>query len=133
MMLFLFYESIPLLLNTMFVTCAISVSKDGTREIKKQHAFFYQYAAYIIAIRTLWEPIKSENDLNMSESIIKQYCREIEETFDINACLYTLHAHLHLVEQVRAHGPLNGHAQFFFEVIKSRNLNEFIMLNFIIF
>jgi hypothetical protein len=119
-MLFLFYESIPLLLNTMSIASAVSVS-NGIREPIKQHAFFYQYAAYIIAIRTLWEPIKSENDLKLADSIIKQYCKEIEETFDVNACLYTLHAHLHLVEQVKAHGPLNGHAQFFFEVIICSN------------
>ena len=109
----------------MFNSTAVLV-KDGKREIKKQHAFFYQYTAYVIAIRILWEPIKSETDLKLSELILKNYCREIEETFNINACLFTLHAHLHLVEQVKNHGPLNGHAQFFFEV---KNLILSIFLN----
>ena len=115
--LFLFYESIPLLLNTMY-SCDKQIDKKtkAITEINKQHTCFYQYAAYIIAIRILYEPIQSESDLKLGENILIMYCKAIEDSFDINACTYTLHAHLHLVDQVRRLGNLREQEQFIFEV-----------------
>lgn len=51
----------------------------------------------------------------MAESIIKYYIESLEDDFSIHACTYTIHAHLHLPNQVRLHGPLHCHSQFFFE------------------
>ena len=99
-MLFMFYESIPIFMNTIY-TCETKNDSNVLYEINKQHLLFFQYTAYVIAVRILHEPIQSEEDLKLAESILINYCKEIEDTFNLNACTYTLHAHLHLVEQVR--------------------------------
>ena len=94
---FLFYTALPLLVNIL------------------PDWYFYRLISYIISIRILYEPVKNLNDLNIAEEILKNYVKDIEDSFSINALTYTLHAHLHLVDQVKAHGPLAFHSQFFFE------------------
>ena len=94
---FLFYYSIPIFMNTM------------------PSWYFYRYAAYVIAIRLLYEPINNINDLDLAEEILLKYINDLDDTFSISAYTYTIHAHLHLVDQVKLHGPLQSHSQFCFE------------------
>ena len=83
--------------------------------------YFYQYCAYAFAIRLLYEPIQSQTDLDLSQQLIDKYLYLLEETFSINACTYTAHAHKHLSKQVVTHGPLHSNSMFIFEVIYKKN------------
>lgn len=94
---FLFYQSIPLFLNVLPTN------------------YLYKYLSYFLFVKILYEPIKSEEDLLLAENIIKYYIQSLEDDFSINAYTYTIHAHIHLPNQVRLHGPLHCHSQFFFE------------------
>ena len=75
--------------------------------------FFYRFAAYVFAIRLLYEPIKSSIDLNSAEEILNKYVKSLEDTYNENAYTFTAHAHLHLAKCL--HGPLQSHSQFCFE------------------
>jgi hypothetical protein len=77
--------------------------------------FFYRFASYVIALRIMYEPIKSNNDLNTAEVMMYKYVKSLEDTYDEYAYSFTVHAHLHLASQVRSHGPLQCHSQFCFE------------------
>ena len=72
---------------------------------------------YVFSVRILYEPIKNENDVAIAEEMLNKYHNLLEEFFGRNAYTYTIHAHLHLPQQVRHHGPFHGHSQFVFEVI----------------
>lgn len=95
--LFLFYESIPLFRYIL------------------TNNYFYKYATYFLCVRMLYEPIKDKSILDSIQEIFIMYIKDLKETFSIEACTYTIHAHLHLVEQVKLHGPLCCHTQFVFE------------------
>jgi hypothetical protein len=95
--IFLFYESVPILIKYL------------------SSAYFYKYASYVIAVRLLYEPIRDIQCLSLIKDIFIHYIKDLEETFSIEACTYTIHAHLHLVDQVKLHGPLHCHSQFAFE------------------
>jgi len=77
---------------------------------------FYFIASYVFAIRILYEPHR-ETDLNIAQEILKNYVMKIQDFFGLNAYDYTVHAHLHLVDQVKQHGPLQCYSQFAFEVL----------------
>ena len=94
---FLFYQLLPVFINIL------------------PSWYFYRLAAYVIAIRILYEPIKTNKDLENAEEIIKKYINSLDDTFNEYSYSYTVHAHLHLADQVRAHGPLQCHSQFCFE------------------
>ncbi|CAF1130945.1 unnamed protein product, partial [Brachionus calyciflorus] len=47
--------------------------------------------------------------------IIEKYLNSLEDSFGTYSYDYTIHAHLHLPDQVRQHGPLYSHSQFVFE------------------
>ena len=51
----------------------------------------------------------------MAENILIKYVKELWSYFGLYAYDYTIHAHLHLADQVRMHGPLHCHSQFVFE------------------
>ncbi len=95
--IFLFYESFPAFIKDFPAW------------------YFYQFSSYVIAIRLLYEPIKDMQVLNDAQSILEEYIKSLEDSFSQNSYTYTLHAHLHLVDQVRSHGPLQSHSQFCFE------------------
>jgi len=94
---FLFFLSLPILISFL------------------PSSYFYKFASYVIVIRILYEPIKNLEDLDVSEAILVNYIKDLEDTFSIQAYTFTIHAHLHLVDQVRLHGPLQCHSAFFFE------------------
>jgi hypothetical protein len=95
--IFLFYESIPAFIKDF------------------PSWYFYRFASYVIAIRLLYEPIKDIQVLTDAQSIIETYIKSLDDTFPPNCYTYTIHAHLHLAEQVRLHGPLQCHSLFCFE------------------
>jgi hypothetical protein len=94
--LFLFYLSTPIFIGAL------------------SDWYFYRYVSYVIAVRMLYEPIENINCLKTVEDIFINYMKELNDIFSIEAYTYTIHAHLHLVEQVKQHGPLHSHSQFFF-------------------
>jgi len=98
---FLFYQSVPIFINIF--------------KSNEQVSFLYKYISYVIAIRILYSPIKNLDDLTVAEDIISNYLISLEETFGLHAYTFTAHAHLHLTDQVRLHGPLQSHSMFFFE------------------
>ena len=72
---------------------------------------------YVFSVRILYEPILNINDLNTAEKILENNSVLMSEFFGEQSYSYTLHAQLHLAQQVRLHGPLHGHSQFVYEVI----------------
>jgi hypothetical protein len=99
---FLFYQSTPIFIYIL-------------GKNRERVSYLYKYLSYVIAIRILYAPIKQLTDLEKAEEIISNYLLSLEEIFGIYAYTFTAHAHLHLSDQVRLHGPLQCHSQFFFE------------------
>jgi hypothetical protein len=97
-MTFLFYESIPAL----------------KEEIST--AFYRFLVVYVIAIRLLYENVSDKKDIDVAEKLIKHSFVILEDLFSHHAFTYTFHAHKHLPDQVRQHGPLNSYSMFVFEV-----------------
>lgn len=60
----------------------------------------HKFTSYIFAIRLLNEPRT-----------------DLEDTFSNHAYTFTIHAHLHLIEKVRLHGPLKCHSASFSKVL----------------
>ncbi|CAF1047635.1 unnamed protein product, partial [Brachionus calyciflorus] len=94
---FLFYQSIPIFLNIL------------------PSFYFNIYASYVFAVRILYEPIKSSETIDYANDILENYLNSLEDAFGMFAYDYTAHAHLHLADQVKNHGPLYCHSQFVFE------------------
>jgi hypothetical protein len=69
----------------------------------------------VFAVRILYEPIEDKSVINLAEKMLEQYHLGVEDMFGEAAYGYTIHAHLHLAEQVRQHGPLHGTSAFVFE------------------
>lgn len=78
--------------------------------------YFYLLASYVIAMRILYEPIESIENVKLAEMLLKRYFTSLKSHFGEFAYDYTVHAHLHLAEQVKKHGPLHTHSAFVFEV-----------------
>lgn len=78
--------------------------------------YFKLFASYVFAIRMLYEPIFDKNLIETSKKILQQYVEALEDSFGNYAYDYTVHAHLHLADQVKQHGPLHCNSQFVFEV-----------------
>jgi hypothetical protein len=103
--LFFFYLSIPTLINIL------------------DNDYFILLAGYVCAMRILYEPIYNTVDIDIADTLLNEYYELLNDYFGEWAYDYTIHAHLHLPDQVRLHGPLHCHSQFCFEV------NLFIILN----
>lgn len=69
---------------------------------------------YVYSIRSLYEPFE-EYSLDTINNMIKFYHSSLREYFGDGAYDYSIHAHLHLTDQVLDHGPLHCHSQFVFE------------------
>ncbi|CAF2156229.1 unnamed protein product [Rotaria magnacalcarata] len=72
------------------------------------------FAVYCLAIKLLHCP-KSIDEISFAESLIDYYCRTAPLVFDGSIELLSLHAHMHLGEQVRQHGDLAFSSAFCFE------------------
>lgn len=96
--LFLFHLSLPVLIDILPAD------------------YWYLLCMYVFSIRTLYEPIYSIIDIRNAEAMFKCYFDLVGRYFNKFVYTYTLHAHLHLFDQVKLHGPLQSHSQFVFEV-----------------
>jgi len=95
--IFLFFQSVPIFMYIL------------------PSWYLYRYIAYVIAIRILYEPIHDKKKIDIAEKILIEYIKDLEDTFFYSAYTYTIHAHLHLADQVRSHGPLHTNSAFCFE------------------
>ncbi len=69
----------------------------------------------MLAVRILYKPIHDISSIDDSDYILQAYVNSLIHMFGRYAYDYTLHAHLHLTEQVRRHRPLQSNSQFIFE------------------
>lgn len=95
--LFFFYLAIPALIKNL------------------DNEYFVLLCGYICVMRILYEPIMNITDIDLAEKLLNEYYESIGTYFGISAYDYTVHAHIHLAEQVRNHVPLHCHSQFAFE------------------
>ncbi|CAF2836011.1 unnamed protein product [Rotaria sp. Silwood2] len=68
----------------------------------------------IVCIKLLHCP-KSEEEIDLAQSLIDYYCRAAPQVFDESIELLSLHCHLHLAEQAKRHGGLVFSSVFCFE------------------
>jgi hypothetical protein len=97
--IFIFYWAVPLLMDIL------------------PNIYWNLLCIYVFAVRTLYEPIESIVDVSRAKELMETYFNNLDEFFGEYAYDYTIHAHLHLADQVIKHGPLHSHSQFVFEVI----------------
>jgi hypothetical protein len=71
--------------------------------------YWYLLFIYTYSIRILHEPF-AKSSLSQIHSIIKFYHNSLNEYFGSVAYDYSIHTHLHLVNQVIEHGPLYCHS-----------------------
>lgn len=76
--------------------------------------FLSHFFIYSMAIKILHAP-DSDDEINLAESLINFYCRTAPMIHGSSIELFSLHAHLHLPEQVRRHGGLCHSSAFAFE------------------
>ena len=109
--IFIFYWALPLLLNILPIK------------------IWYLLCQYVFSVRILYEPIQEQSQIQIADDLINSYVRLSSIIYGEEVADYTVHAHLHLPNQVLAHGPLHCHSQFvlgkfFLNVIKQ---NQFLM------
>ena len=69
---------------------------------------------YSIAVKILHAP-ESDDEVDLAEQIMNYYCRTASLVYDPSVELFSLHAHLHLANQVRRHGGMAHTSAFRFE------------------
>jgi hypothetical protein len=72
------------------------------------------FLIYSMAIKILHAP-ESNDEISLAEKMIEYYCRTASFVYGASIELFSLHAHLHLPEQVRRHGGLVHSSAFAFE------------------
>ena len=85
-------------------------------------------ASYVFAIRSLYEPIKDIKHIDNAQEIIEKYVDSLDDAYGKYAYDYTVHAHLHLADQVKKHGQLYSHSQFVFEVCFGKCVFNLILI-----
>jgi hypothetical protein len=76
--------------------------------------FASHFALYSIGIIMLHAP-KSIDEINMADEIINYYCKTAPLVHGLSIELFSLHAHIHLAQQVKRHGGLGHTSAFGFE------------------
>jgi hypothetical protein len=76
--------------------------------------FASHFSIYATAMTMLHSPISNE-EIDLAEQLIHYYCKTARTIHGPSIELFSLHAHLHLPEQVRQHGGLAGTSAFAFE------------------
>ena len=94
--LFVLYIGLPILINILPLSYA------------------FHFAVYALAIKLLHAP-ENQPEIDLAEQLLNFYCRSSSLIYDSIIELYSLHAHLHLAEQVRYHGGLSYTSAFAFE------------------
>ena len=72
------------------------------------------FLLYSIAMKILHAP-ESDDEVDLAEQIMNYYCRTASLVYDPSIELFSLHAHLHLANQVRRHGGMAHTSAFGFE------------------
>ena len=72
------------------------------------------FVLYVLTIKLLHCP-QSEDEIYLADKVINFYCKTSPEVYDESIQLFSLHAHLHLPEQVLCHGGLCFTSAFCFE------------------
>lgn len=72
------------------------------------------FLLYCIAIKILHAP-ESDEEVNLADQILRYYCQTAPMIYDSSIELFSLHAHMHLPEQVKRHGGLAFTSAFAFE------------------
>ena len=72
------------------------------------------YALYSMFVKLLHSP-KSNLEIELADKIIHYYCRTGPDIYGETIELFSLHAHLHLPQQVLTHGGLSFTSAFCFE------------------
>lgn len=72
------------------------------------------FLLYSIAVKMLHAP-ESADEINLAEDIINYYCKTAGLIHGPSIEIYSLHAHIHLAQQVRKHGGLAHTSAFGFE------------------
>ncbi len=77
--------------------------------------YFNNLTKYVVFLRILCQDQISEDDLKDAELIFIDFIREYENLYGKDNMTSNLHAHVHLVAQVRRFGPLTKCSGFAFE------------------
>lgn len=72
------------------------------------------FSLYSLFVKLLHCP-ESHDEIALADSIIHLYCKTAPEVYDATIEIYSLHAHLHLPQQVLNHGGLCFTSAFCFE------------------
>jgi hypothetical protein len=72
------------------------------------------FALYCLSIKLLHCP-KSNDEIYLADKVINYYCETARQIYGDSIELFSLHAHLHLTEQVLYHGGLGFTSAFCFE------------------
>ncbi|CAF4911586.1 unnamed protein product, partial [Rotaria socialis] len=67
-----------------------------------------------MAVKMLHAP-ESIEEINLAEDLMNYYCKTAGLIHDCSIEIYSLHAHIHLAQQVRKHGGLAHTSAFGFE------------------
>ncbi|RNA18943.1 hypothetical protein BpHYR1_000607 [Brachionus plicatilis] len=94
---FLFFDSVPVLMKFLPVP------------------YWNLLILYVFSTRIFYESIDNRDMLEVAKKMIESYHDSIGKYYGTSEYNYTIHAHLHLYDQVIMHGPLQCHSAFFFE------------------
>ncbi|CAF4481351.1 unnamed protein product, partial [Rotaria magnacalcarata] len=72
------------------------------------------FLLYSMAVKMLHAP-ESIEEINLAEDLMNYYCKTAGLIYDRSIEIYSLHAHIHLAQQVRKHGGLAHTSAFGFE------------------
>ncbi|XP_044019146.1 uncharacterized protein LOC122859549 isoform X1 [Aphidius gifuensis] len=78
-------------------------------------AIYLHFLTFSCAIRLLTCPKVSEAEITFAENLIKTYVKNVENFFNHHFLTYNCHILLHLAEDVRNFGPLDGISAFPYE------------------
>lgn len=76
--------------------------------------FSSHFLIYSMAIIILHAP-ESTDEISLAEDMINFYCQTASFVYDSSIEIFSLHAHIHLAQQVRRHGGLAHSSAFAFE------------------
>ncbi|CAF1157429.1 unnamed protein product [Adineta ricciae] len=77
-------------------------------------SYLFHFAVYALAIKLLHAP-EDKSEIDLADRLLNFYCQSSSLVYDSTIELYSLHAHLHLADQVRHHGGLSYTSAFAFE------------------
>lgn len=112
----IFLESIKMVSQWKAKNCRLFVLNIGVPLMAffLPKLIFSHFVVYAMAIKILHAP-ENRQEINFGESLMEYYCRTAPGVYDPSIQIMSLHAHLHLADQVRQHGGLAHTSAFAFE------------------